>query len=282
MVKMKPFLFAAVIIVAMLTSCAAPSPEPVAVQPAPTEYTPSPNQHARTDPHGDGHTNAYSYPTFTPTITFTPTLSPTLDAIQSLIASGDFTPYEGREISIVNVDGVDYIADQHGIKYFKQVDGKWVETDDCERVCHFFGSMYYNKDYPEQVTFGYNPDANHLLPDGSPQKISTADIGVRIEGNPYVVRTNVLGEEADLVYIDAFFPNGAGGLGGKVKMLVDVVPVGYKTNLDVGFQKKSNPSEGFPTGSPYGYWARGRSAQELNVKIEWFKNRVMLPEFFSQ
>jgi hypothetical protein len=102
----------------------------------------------------------------------------------------------------------------------------------------------------------------------------------------YVVRTNVLGEEADLVYIDAFFPNGAGGLGGKVKMLVDVVPVGQKTYLDVGFQKKSNPSEGFPPGSPYGYWARGRSAQDLNVKIEWFKKpgnaaRVLFPVNFQ-
>jgi hypothetical protein len=161
-----------------------------------------------------------------------------------------------------------------------------VETDDCERVCHFFEPMYYDKEVPEQAFFSSWPDANHLLPDGSPQKISGVEIGVRVEGNPYVVRTNVLGEEADLVYIDAFFPNGAGGLGGKVKMLVDVVPVGQKTYLDVGFQKKSNPSEGFPPGSPYGYWARGRSAQDLNVKIEWFKKpgnaaRVLFPVNFQ-
>jgi hypothetical protein len=104
-------------------------PEPVAVQSAQTETPLPPTSTPSLTSTATVTLTPTVTHTFTPTITFTPTLSPTLDAIQSLIASGDFVPYEGRQISIVNVDRVDYIADQFGIKYYKQVDGKWVETD---------------------------------------------------------------------------------------------------------------------------------------------------------
>jgi hypothetical protein len=148
--------------------------------------------------------------------------------VQALVP--DFKPYEGRLLKVVVDNGIEYISDQYDMKYFKKIDNQWVETDDCERVCHFFGSEYYNKNYPEQVTFSEKPSGYPLFPDrNSPQTFHGFNIGVRIEGNPYTERANVLGVEADLIYIDAFFPNGKGGLGGKVKILVDAVPVGGKT-----------------------------------------------------
>jgi hypothetical protein len=267
---MKSFLFAALFMAALLAGCDAPTSEPVAVQPAPTETplsptsTPSPTRTATVT------LTPTTTHTFTPTITFTPTLSPTLDGIQSLIASGDFVPYEGREISIVNVDGVDYIADQHGIKYFKQIDGKWVETDDCERLCHFFGSEYYDKSRPEQLFYA-EKGPFPFLPDGSPQIIKAIEIGIRIEGEPYTEEIELFGEKGQALFVNAFFPNGKGGIGGKVKILVDVVPEGSNTYLGIGAQKKSNPSETDHPGSPYGYWAEGRAAVDIDKKIEWFQ-----------
>jgi hypothetical protein len=117
------------------------------------------------------------------------------------------------------------------------------------------------------------PPGYPLFPDRvSPQTVYGYDIGVRIEGNPYTERANVLGEEADLVYVDAFFPNGKGGLGGKVKILVDAVPVGGKTTIIVGTQRRSDPSATDRTGSPYGHYAIGPSGpKDLDDKINFLR-----------
>jgi hypothetical protein len=163
-------------------------------------------------------------------------------------------PYEGRKYIISNINGVNYIFDQkYRVKLFKEVDGKYIETDDCERWCRFFEPMGFDKNLPEQLYYGvWGPNTYPFLPDGSPQKIKALEIGIRIVGNPYSIRDTIFGQEADLVYVDAFFPNGRGGFGGKVKVLVDVVPVGENTRVYLNTQLENEPLESDFGGSAYG------------------------------
>jgi hypothetical protein len=268
-------IFTVLIIAALLAGCSAPSPEPVAVQPAPTETplpptsTPSPTSTATIT-----LTPTVTH-TFTPTITFTPTPSATLDAVQSLIASGDFVPYEGREISITNIDGVDFIADQFGVKYFEKRNGEWVETDDNTKLGHFFEFMAWNKSIPEEIVIIDVPNSFFEETYGA-KFFNGGWLGARMESPPRIERVQALGTEVDLLLIDMFIPNMLNGVGGRFTVLVDAVPAGGKTYLERA-GNTSDPDNRFPGGSPYGTNSVGVSREAVTLKEKAEANMFQQP-----
>jgi hypothetical protein len=275
MVRLCVCAFTALMIVALLAGCAVPPPEPVAVQPVSTDTpipptsTPSPTNTATVTP------TPTATHTFTPTITLTPTLSPTLDAIQSLIASGDFAPYEGREMSITTIDGVEFVTDQFGIKYFEKMGREWVETDDNTRLGHFFEFTPWNKTMPEEIVIFDVVDSFFEETYGA-KFFNGAWIGVRMESPPRIERVQAVGTEVDLLIIDVFMPNGLNGVGGRFTVLVDAVPAGGKTYLERA-SNTSDPNSRYPTGSPYGTNSVGVSTEAFSLKEKASKNMFQQP-----